>query len=345
MELLDRYLQAVKKRLSWQRQDDIIAELRANLEAQLEDKEAGLGRPLDAGEAEEWLKQIGNPRLVAARYQPQRYLIGPALFPSYIFALRTVCFWAMIAYAIGSVALLASGSVSESRVLDAVLHAPILLLQVAAWVTVICAIVEFAASRFPEKIPALASPSADWSPTKLPPLDKDAIHGEKPRSFAQAVAEVIFGFIFLVWLLLLPQHPYLLIGPGALYLPYSPFQFAAVWVPFYWWVVALSGAQLIWRCIELFRGRGREPQRAQRIMMSAFGLIPLGMLLTVPDHAWVTLKNPALDQTRYGAALVSINLSIRWSAVVLCAIAILELVWALGRMSLEAYRRRVEATR
>ena len=46
MELLDRYLEAVKKHLPWQRQDDIIAELRANLEAQLEDKEAGLGRPL-----------------------------------------------------------------------------------------------------------------------------------------------------------------------------------------------------------------------------------------------------------------------------------------------------------
>ena len=35
MELLDRYLEAVKKHLPWQRQDDIIAELRANLESQL----------------------------------------------------------------------------------------------------------------------------------------------------------------------------------------------------------------------------------------------------------------------------------------------------------------------
>ena len=37
MEILERYLQAVKKYLPWQRQDDIIAELRANLEAQIED--------------------------------------------------------------------------------------------------------------------------------------------------------------------------------------------------------------------------------------------------------------------------------------------------------------------
>jgi len=83
MELLDRYLQAVKKHLPWQRQDDIIAELKANLESQLEDKEGELGRPLTQGEAEDWLKQLGPPIQVAARYQPQRYLIGPAIFPIY----------------------------------------------------------------------------------------------------------------------------------------------------------------------------------------------------------------------------------------------------------------------
>jgi hypothetical protein len=83
MELLDRYLQAVKKHLPRQRQDDIIAELKANLESQLEDKESELGRPLTQGEAEDCLKQLGPPMQVAARYQPQRYLIGPAVFPIY----------------------------------------------------------------------------------------------------------------------------------------------------------------------------------------------------------------------------------------------------------------------
>ena len=74
MELLDRYLQAVKRHLPWERQDDIIAELRANLEAQLEDKEAELGRPLTKEEAEQWLKQMGAPIQVAA------LLSAPAVF-------------------------------------------------------------------------------------------------------------------------------------------------------------------------------------------------------------------------------------------------------------------------
>ncbi|HEY1901143.1 MAG TPA: hypothetical protein VGG56_01855 [Terracidiphilus sp.] len=53
MEFLDRYLEAVKKHLPWQRQDDILAELRANLESQLEEKEEALGRPLTQAEAED----------------------------------------------------------------------------------------------------------------------------------------------------------------------------------------------------------------------------------------------------------------------------------------------------
>src|ERR1700740_432388 len=102
MELLDRYLQAVKKHLPWKRQDDIIAELRANLESQLEEKEAELGRPLTQSEAEEWLKQIGPPIQMAARYQPQQYLIGPTLFPIYWIVLKLVFFWAVAVYLIVS---------------------------------------------------------------------------------------------------------------------------------------------------------------------------------------------------------------------------------------------------
>jgi len=52
MELLDRYLEAVRKHLPWKRQDDLLAELRANLEEQLEDKESALGRPMTGEEAE-----------------------------------------------------------------------------------------------------------------------------------------------------------------------------------------------------------------------------------------------------------------------------------------------------
>jgi hypothetical protein len=345
MDLLDRYLQAVKKHLPWQRQDDIIAELRANLEAQLEDKEAALGRPLNPVEAEDWLKQIGPPMQMAARYQPQQYLIGPAVFPTYWFVLRTAVFWVTIAYSIGIAVQIAVRTPSWAALLEGVLRVPEVLLTTAASVTLIFAAIEFTAARYPGRWPAPVASSGDWTPSALPSVEKEVVRGQKPRSYAHAVAEVIFGFLFLVWLLLVPDHPYLLMGPGAAYLAVSPFQLAPVWVQFYWWVVSLNALQLGWRWVDLLRGSWRGPRRAQQSAIQALGLIPLGLLLTVRDHVFFLLKHPALDQMRYGATLESINQGIYRAALFILVIAILQLVWEMGRMSLDAYRRRAAAMR
>src|ERR1700679_1868380 len=100
MDLLERYLQQVRKYLPWTlsraRQDDILAELRANYESQLEEREADLGRPLTEGEMIDWLKHLGNPMQVAGHYQPVQYLIGPMLFPMYLYVLRLAAFWALV---------------------------------------------------------------------------------------------------------------------------------------------------------------------------------------------------------------------------------------------------------
>ncbi|MGD0831176.1 MAG: hypothetical protein ABR907_09555 [Terracidiphilus sp.] len=348
MELLDRYLQAVKKHLPWQRQDDIIAELKANLEAQLEDKEAALGRPLTAAEAEEWLKQFGHPIQAAARYQPQRSLIGPALFPFYRYVIGIALFWATVIYAIVTAVMVATQAPNAIGILGFVLRLPGIWVTTAAWVTLIFAIIEYAAARCPGKFPMLAPPSTNWSPADLPPLQPSFAGGKKPRSFAGAVAEVIFGFLFLVWWLLIPKYPYLLLGPGAFYFKdwghfITPFQWAPVWYTFYWWVVVLHSLRLGWQCFDLTRGRWQRPHAMQQIVMSALGLIPLGILLTVPGQVYFTLRHPELDSARYGAALQSINFSIHWTAVVICVISVVTLIVGLARSGLEAYRKRVAA--
>jgi hypothetical protein len=358
MDLLDRYLQAVKKHLPWKRQDDILAELRANLESQLEDKEAELGRPLTRGEAEDWLREIGPPMQVAMRYQPQQYLIGPAIFPLYWFVLRLVFLWAMIVYAIVSlVQFFAAGTFSGTFVLEAVLRVPWVLMMAGAWVTLIFVVLEFCLTHYPEKFREIAGKasegngalagfpglSADWSPAALPAVEKEPENAKKPRSYAQAVAEVIFGFLFLVWLLLIPKYPFLLLGPGVLYLRVSPFQLAPVWIQFYWWVVALNVLQLAWRSVDLWRGTWQRRRVAEQMAMSAFGLIPLGILLAIPEHAYVALKHPALDQAQYGAAMATINQSIHWGLQVVFVIVVLQLAWEIARMILKVYRRREAA--
>src|SRR5258705_1820297 len=87
MELLDRYLQAVQFFLPKKHKADIIAELSEDLHSQIEEKETELGRTLTESEVEAILKRCGSPWEVASRYLPQRYLIGPTLFPAYQFFL------------------------------------------------------------------------------------------------------------------------------------------------------------------------------------------------------------------------------------------------------------------
>jgi hypothetical protein len=346
MELLDRYLQAVKKHLPWQRQDDIIAELRANLESQLEEKEAALGRPLTTAEAEEWIKQLGAPILVAAGYQPQHYLIGPAVFPIYWYVLKLACAWALIIYSIVCVVQILTGSnPGVDELFEAVLHAPGALMTTAVWVTLTFAAIEFAIAHSYVKFPTMVAPSAAWSPGGLPPLDSKLAAGKKPRSFAQAVVEAVFGFLFLAWLLLIPKHPWLLFGPGAPYLNASPYQLGPVWVQFYWWIVALNVLQVGWGCIDLLRGTWQKKRPVLRLAMKAFGLIPVVLLVTAPNQVTVLLKHPELDAARYGATLDTINLGINRAFLMILVIASLQLIWDIGRMSVDAWRRREAAMR
>ena len=90
MELLEQYLKTVRANLPKSQQDDIIRELSENIRAQMEDREASLGRPLTQAEQEAILKAHGHPMAVASRFRGEqrsftfgRQWIGPELFPIY----------------------------------------------------------------------------------------------------------------------------------------------------------------------------------------------------------------------------------------------------------------------
>jgi hypothetical protein len=343
MDLLDRYLQSVRKHLPFERQDDIVAELRANLEAQLEEKEAALGRPLTQAEAEAWIKQLGSPLQMAAHYQPQQYLIGPAIFPIYKHVLKLALSWALIIYAIATVVKFIAGAQPDgTALLEALLHAPLVVLYAAAWCTLVFAAIEYAVTRGCIKLPQLEPLSTFWAPGVLPSIERQT-PGKKPRSFAQAVAEVVVGFFLVDWLLLIPHHPWLLMGPGAVILNASPYQLAPVWWQFYWCIVALNIVQVGWNTESLLRGKWRRPQPLKPIIFKALSVFSCLILLNARDHALIVLKHSALDQARSGPSIDVINLYVYRSFMIITAIAVLQLAWDLGRMSLNAYRRHAAA--
>ncbi len=320
MELLERYLLAVKKHLPKQGQEDILAELRANLESQIEEREAEMGRPADAAEQEAWLKQIGSPMQMAARFQPQQYLIGPAVFPYFRFVLMKAMAICALVYALVNAVLLSLNTLSLDGVIAAVLRFPGVAMITASWVTLAFAALEFARIRFPAQTPCLDQ----WMVSELPALESKE-HGN-PRGFASAVANVLVGVGFLVYLLLIPRHPYLLLGPGAVYLRTLPYKLAPAWTTFYWGVVALNVLQVSWRTLSLAQGKWKERWRLEELLSKAVAFGLLMFLLNTRDHAYIVLKNPA-DQAALGSTLYAINRNVHLPLSLVVAIGMV----ALGR--------------
>ena len=332
MEILERYLQAVRKFLPKNRQEDIVAELRGNLESQLEEREAELGRPLSAKEAEEWIKQFGPSVALAAKYQPVQYLIGPSFFPMYWYVLKLAFYWSLVIYLVVSGVILALGTQDAHAVADAIFRVPVVLLQVAMWVTLVFAFLEYAATHKPEWCPPQLRTQMNWNPAELPALEKTKpVKGVKPRSYAQAVAEVVFGFLFLAWLLIIPSHPFWLMGPGIAAVEALPYKLSPVWWQFYWWAVALNVLQLVWRCVILAIDEWQGPQLIRHLVEKTAGLMLVAVLLNAPQHLLVVLKNPAVDEAKYAATLYQINETAHMGLKVMCALVVVGIVIDLAK--------------
>ncbi|MFX5752077.1 hypothetical protein ABTE32_21900, partial [Acinetobacter baumannii] len=75
MDLIERYLGAVRWNLPSAKADDIVAELADLIAARIEDREEMLGRPLDKSEVSQILREFGHPLAVAGQYHGQQVLI------------------------------------------------------------------------------------------------------------------------------------------------------------------------------------------------------------------------------------------------------------------------------
>jgi len=106
MDLLDRYLQAVKWWLPAEQKEDIVTELREDLRSQIDERGTELGREPNDSEISEILKRCGRPILVAGRYLPQHYLIGPTVYPIYLAVVKTAAIICLVSGTVVGIARL-----------------------------------------------------------------------------------------------------------------------------------------------------------------------------------------------------------------------------------------------
>jgi HAAS domain-containing protein len=178
MEMIERYLQAVKFALPQAEREDIVKELRDSILSQIEEKEATLGRPLTEDEQAELLKKLGSPMQLASRYRKQQYLIGATMFPIYWRVLKVSLAMVFVILAAGSIATAAAGkTLSES--LGVLFRFPGVALMTFAWMTVVFSALEFFGARLRLR--------DRWDPRLLPPLVKT----EPRKSQFELIAQLV----------------------------------------------------------------------------------------------------------------------------------------------------------
>jgi hypothetical protein len=172
MDLIERYVEEVARRLPRNHREDVARELRSSLQDSLEGR---AGAPIDQVDEEsaiELLLEFGPPQQVAASYRTgPDYLIGPAHYPSFLKTMKIAIAVIGGLIALGLLADVAgsSGDIGELARIGAQAISDIQtgFLALLGLVVFIFAIIERT------QTPKWASQD-DWHPRDLPPVIEDA---------------------------------------------------------------------------------------------------------------------------------------------------------------------------
>lgn len=200
MEMIDRYVNAVADRLPEDTREDVAKELRTNIEDMLPD---------DASESDvrKVLEELGNPVKLSNEYrQVKRYLIGPAMYDSYISILKLVIGIAVIVFAFLALAGIITQPADTSDLVRLSSNFVSVLITAAVegaaqafiWVTVVFAILE----RTGVSEGKLPFSKQKWSIDDLPPVYISA-KGRIRRG--EAIVSLVFTVLFTSLVLFRPE--------------------------------------------------------------------------------------------------------------------------------------------
>lgn len=285
MELLDRYLNFIRILLPRSKQRDIIAELSEDLRAQIVDKQAELGRPLDESELEAILKRCGHPLLVATRYQSEQALIGQPFYPLYSFGLKLVE-WVLFPLLLVVGAVLALFRAHPLMALgDSVWDALAGAIYMVGLLTIVFAVLE----RLQTRLTFLD----DWRPRDLPKLPVIPDQTLIPR--ADSFGAFLGCAAFLAWWTGLVQFPQV---PKLVFLNALP-------EAFFWPVLALFSAELVLHAVNLFLPWWTRKRAALRVLIDAYAIVLAVAILRV--WPWFALKLPSQGAAKLAQVELIVN--------------------------------------
>jgi hypothetical protein len=316
MDMLDRYLQAVRFFLPAGQQDDIVRELSENLISQMQDREEELGHPLDEAEQAAILRRHGHPMVVAGSYRSRQQLIGPLFFPLYLFVLKAGLGVALlVTVVLATVNAMLHGDPVRHAV-EAMLAFPGRGLMVFAWTTLGFAGLDLAQSHF--------RLVCDWDPQSLPKV----VSHEYQIPRLRTLCALFFVLAGAVWLLLLPSAPFLILGPAAALVAFAP-GWPLVYVP----MVLLTLATAALHVVDFVRPYWTRSRELMRLAISVVWLFLFAYLARAGDlfvPASTVSTTPGNVQVDRIVDLVNAGFQIGFSVAAI--ITVFEIVAGLHRL-------------
>jgi len=327
MELLDRYLHAVRFWLPRAQRQDIIRELAGDIQSQIEEAEQERGAALDEAQVEAILHRFGHPILVAGRFLPQRCLIGPTLFPLYAFVLKLIAGFYVLPWLL--VWLFFVIFVPSYRAEHPGLDLPatvqslwLIAIHLFAFVTL--------AFAFLERSEAKSVLFARWNIRNLP-----AARDANRLSRGSAVASIVATTVFILWWVNVASFP----APRTA-------RMAPVLLGYYWPVLLLLLAAIPIAVVDLFHPWWTRGRAAARLAIDgAWAVVACLLLVSGP---WIHLSITNLPPDRAAAVVRWVNLPVLITLVVIGVASVFQAVqdvrWLVGRPTSANAQSRSSAT-
>ena len=306
MDVVERYLENVRTYLPGGREDDLVAELRENIRAQVEDREERLGRPLTEEERIGVLRAHGHPLMVAGRYRSDgrrlvlgTEVIGPALFPFFRIAVLAVAAITALVLAFGG----ASSLVFGARPFP-FFRTVVLMLSVQLCVaTAVFAAMEAWFRRTAQT----------WDPRRLPLRTR---RSRTPGSLRLEAALQIFFTVVFLWIWLSYPDPLVFLGRRLEFLRPGP-----AWRPLYLGVLVSTYVALATPVLTLLQPEWRKYRWIVSLFSSGVFIALAGVSLW--NGAWVV---PASSQS----AQEVVDLAVRINTGIIFGLGITVFFTAIG---------------
>ncbi len=266
MRLIDNYLSAVAGYLPKKNREDIKAELKSSFCEQLEDQSATLQRDLTEQEQAEFLKKFGHPLRVAGEYAPQKYLIGPTLFPYYLQTLKVIAIVLVIFHVLLSIVVAVASDGWEITSDSTVSRIVNSLLIIGAFVTIGFALMERSGLK--------VNLAEYWDPLSL----RDR-HKFLAVDRGDLTISIIGDFVVLLWwlgIVALPSQAFW--AESSLTIARSP-----AWNVVFWPVIVLLAASGVLSSVMLWIGYWGRRTITLKLMIEIAAAAILVYLIRAPE--------------------------------------------------------------